>query len=134
MLQADYNSMSTAVKPLLPPLQPKAVTLFIPRNTALQGLSGLSEEAELPHATHSLPDSPTVFRRPLTNNHDLIDFEPEHALHTSKWTSLLVRRCTSISQLIIAASTTAAAVPGKIISFVNGTRWRQTRLRQKVII
>ena len=134
VLQADYNSMSTAVKPLLPSLQPKTVTPFVPRNTALHGLSGLSEEAELPHATHSLNGSPTVPSRPLTHGGDLIDFDPEHGLHTSKWRSLLVRRCTSISQLIIAASRDVAAVPGYILTIVNGTRWRQARMRQKVTI
>ena len=125
--------MSTAVKPLLPPLNPKAVTPFVPRNTAPQGLSGLSEEAELPHATQSLSGSPHVSVRALNQDH-LIDINPEDAQHTSKWRTLLLQHHTSIWQLIVAASKTTAAVPGYIMTVVNGTRWRQIRMRQKVLI
>ena len=94
----------------------------------------MSEEAELPHATQSLPAYPTASSTALKKEDNLTDLNLIHVQHTFHWRSLLLRRLSTIWQLIIAAFKTVAAVPVYIITVVNGTRWRQSRIRQKVII
>lgn len=55
---------------------------------------------------------------------------PEEAHQAYRWRSLLRR----IWLFAIAAFRKAVAAPGYILSVVNGSRWRQLRRRQKVII
>lgn len=136
VLQADYSSMSTAVKLLLPSQKAKAPTPFSPRHTALPGFSGSSEAeevAEPPHATQGLRGSPVISRRMLLGEESETDYHSEDDQQLSMWRSLL-RRPTSIWLLVIALLRRIAATPGYIISVLNGSRWKQLRARQKVSI
>ncbi|KAL3135271.1 hypothetical protein ABBQ38_006243 [Trebouxia sp. C0009 RCD-2024] len=117
VLQAEYSSMSTAVKLLLAPLQATAPAPFCPRGPPVRGWSISSEE--------TLPPSPRTSSGRLLYDGTKTNVHPGGAHQLCRWSSLL--RCPSIWLLVTAAFMQAVRAPTYIISILNGSRWKQLR-------
>lgn len=130
--------MSTAIKPLLPPTKPNVPTLFSARESALQRLSFSTEETLLHYHTtqnnSSLPESPTTSDRTLLDEDVITNIQNTDDDNHSHWRTDLLGLRTGLWQLVFAALSRVAAGPAYIISLLNGSRWRQSRLRQEVIM
>ncbi|KAL3135270.1 hypothetical protein ABBQ38_006242 [Trebouxia sp. C0009 RCD-2024] len=111
VLQAEYSSMSTAVKLLLAPLQATAPAPFCPRGPPVRGWSISSEE--------TLPPSPRTSSGRLLYDGTKTNVHPGGAHQLCRWSSLL--RCPSIWLLVTAAFMQAVRAPTYIIPTSSGS-------------
>ena len=125
VLQADYSSMSTAVKLLLAPIHATAPAPFSPRTGPLRGWSMSSEDM--------LPPSPRASSGTFQYEGTEADIIPEGA-HLLFSRSSLLNRPASIWLLVITAFKKALRAPAYILSVLNGSRWKRVRKCQKVTI
>ena len=125
VLQADYSSMSTAVKLLLAPLHATAPAPFSPRTGPLRGWSMSSEE--------TLPLSPRTSSGIFMYEGTDTDVIPGGTHRLFSWRSLL-RYPASVWLLVVTAFKKALRAPAYIISVLNGSRWKRFRRRQKVSV
>ena len=136
VLQAEYCSMSTAIKLLLPPTKPNVPMLFSPRDSAAHHLSFSTEEILQHYHTaqtgSSLPESPTTSYRTLLDEDIITDIHDRDGNNPFNWHTHLLGQWASLWQLVVAALSKAAAGPAYTISVLSGSRWRQSRMRREV--
>ena len=126
VLQAYYSSMLVAVKPMMPPSTPKIKTLFSPRGPSLTRLSSLDaivpQFSELSDGHISRDDEQGS---PCSKTHLM-----EHRIAVDEFVG--AKRKHTVQQTIKAALGKLQSMSAKIKSCINGSLYRQIKMRQQV--